>query len=163
MASHSPRLVAVCEPQCSLDEAVVGQAISAVVIDMRMAGTGAPSIHKRIAELGYGGHVNSVSRHLKHLRPEEDTAQPVIPEGGKAGDVEILDGIIQAGYRNSKNWKPTIKDTLDAMKLKAQMTGNSAFDDLINLFDGADDPDEDEEDGETVEAVLSPDERPEED
>lgn len=167
MGSQTPpdgRLIAVCEPSCSLDEAVVGPAISAVVIEMRERGSGAPTIHRRIAELGYKGHQNSVSRHLKHLRPVEEVPSEAVPVGQKVGDIEILDSIIAAGYRNSKNWKPTIKDTLDAMKLKAQFTGNSAFDDLIHLFDGAEDPEEDDEEAliEAPEAVLSEEERTEE-
>ena len=78
----------------------------------------------------------------------------------KPTDVEILDSIITQGFRNSKNWKPTIRDTLEAMKLKTSMTGNSAFDDLITLFDV--DDDEDEVAPESVDALLSEEERPDE-
>jgi hypothetical protein len=164
VASPSPnKLVAVCEPLCSLSEEAVGPAISAVVIEMRERGAGAPTIHRRIAELGYKGHQNSVTRHLKHLRPAEEDPTTQVPAGQKVGDLEILDSIIAAGFRNSKNWKPSIKDTLDAMKLKAQMTGNSAFQDLIDLFDGAEvDEEDDEVAPEAVEALLSEDERPDE-
>lgn len=97
----------------------------------------------------------SVSRHLKHY--VEIEADDPIEVGPKPSDIEILDSIIVSGFRNSRNWKPTIRDTLEAMKLKVQMTGNSAFDDLIALFDADED-----EDGlpEDPQAVLSPEEVP---
>lgn len=107
-----------------------------------------------------------MQRHLGHYRekePEGD-AGPSLPPGKRAGDLEILDQIIQRGFENSRAWRPTIKDTIEAMKLKMQMTGNSAFDDMLramerglSLAEGIEDP----EDvlPENPEALASEDER----
>ncbi len=93
-----------------------------------------------------------MDRHITHfVEAEEPDAVP--EDGPKPSDIAILDSIIVSGFRNSKNWKPSIRDTLEAMKLKVQMTGNSAFDDLISLFDVVD---EDDPDFEAPEAILSP-------
>jgi hypothetical protein len=129
------KLIAVCEPLCSLEVGVIGPAISAVVIEMRERGAGAVLIHRRATELGYTGSVTSMQRHLKHLRPAADDLTPELPPGQKASDLEILDAIVTAGYRNAKSWKPTIKDTMDAMRLKMQMTGNSAFQDMLDAME----------------------------
>jgi len=137
--------------------------MSQVIIEMRerVPQAGSPAIFTRIQELGFKGGLRSVGNHVaKHLH-EVDEGEPL--PGPKVGDLEILDGIITAGYRNSKNWKPTIKDTLDAMKLKVQMTGNSSFDQLLALFDGPEDQYGDDEPIVDTEAALSEDERPNED
>jgi hypothetical protein len=110
--------------------------------------------------LGHPIPQTNMQRHLLHYKVVE-TGPPLIPDPSKKYmDLEILDLVIQRGAANSQNWKPSIKDTIEAMKLKMQMTGNSAFDDLITLFDGA--PDPVDEAMESPEALLSPEERPDE-
>lgn len=162
MTATPHKLVAVCPPRCAVDEA--GPEIGAVVIEMRERGAGAPLIHRRISELGFKALQGSVSTHIgKHLKESEDAPAAALPEnkGKRATDLEILDEIIVSGFRNSKNWKPTIKDTLDAMKLKAQLTGSSAFEDMLAMMDSALDLAE-EPAIESPDALGLPDELPEE-
>lgn len=119
--------------------------------------------------LGRAVSGTGVWRHFKHYRHTHDPArgeeaQEIATDAvKKVPDLVILDSIIASGFRNSKNWKPTIKDTLDAMKLKAQMTGNSAFEDLLAAMnaslDLADGEVEDEEMPESPDAVASEDEQ----
>lgn len=97
--------------------------------------------------LGRKINMSTMQRHLLHYKEAADPDAPE-DEGPRPTDLAILDGIIVAGYRNAKSWRPSIKDTLDAMKLKVQMTGQSAFEDMITAMNEAmdlpDDPDEDE-------------------
>jgi hypothetical protein len=153
-----------CPDKCSLHPSKIGAKNAAILKAMRENGAGGPTMGRKIAELlGHPMPQSNIARHLHHYVEIVDPKMPdesVDIQGGKPTDVEMLDAIILSGYRNSKNWKPTIRDTLEAMKLKVQMTGNSAFDDLISLFDSATDPDEPEEGSdEAPEAVLSPEER----
>ena len=136
MGTPSPtKLIAVCEPLCSLSESLVGPAISAVIIEMRERGVGSTLIHRRVTELGYTGSEKAVWRHLRHLKPAADDPAAGLAPGQKVSDLEILDTIVAAGFRNAKTWKPTIKDTMDAMRLKMQMTGNSAFQDMLDAME----------------------------
>ena len=165
MTATRHKLVAVCPENCGVHVDSVGEAIAATVIEMRERGAGAPAIHKRITEMGFTKLQGSVSTHLRHLRDVDDAPAAALPEnkGKRATDLEILDEIIVSGFRNSKTWKPTIKDTLDAMKLKAQLTGSSAFEDMLAMMDAALDlPEEDEKAAEAFEALGLPDEQAEE-
>lgn len=155
------KLVLVCPPGCSLHPDKIGQAVSEALLAIRANGGGRPALIKRGSELLGRPIPNTVmQRHVDHFRElADDTPQ----DGPRPGDVAILDSIIAAGYRNSKNWKPTIKDTLDAMKLKVQMTGQSAFEDMLAAMEAADLDLGDADDGslppEAPEAIFSPDER----
>lgn len=149
-----------CPEACSYHPSKIGQKNANALKAIRENGAGQTIFMRRGAEiLGHPLTHGSVQRHLAgHYVPISGDSDP-LEVGPKPGDIEILDSIIAAGFRNSRNWKPTIRDTLEAMKLKTQMTGNSAFDDLLSLFDSADDP---EPEPEAPEAVLSPEERPDE-
>jgi hypothetical protein len=152
-----PKLGINCPEKCSLHPSKIGWKNANALAAARARGAGIPTLARVAAELlGHPVPQTNVQRHVKHYVVP---AEPVVdePVGPKPTDIDILDSIIVSGYRNSKNWKPTIRDTLEAMKLKTQMTGNSAFDDLIKLFDVDDD---DEDAPETVDAILSPEERP---
>ena len=159
--------VVACEPQCSLHPNLIGQANADAIRAWVEEGDSYRQLAAKATEL-LGRPVDHVvmyrhgSKHFRELASEPSS-------GGKVGDLEILDSIISAGFKNSKNWKPSIKDTLDAMKLKLQITGNSAFDDMLaamesglGLAEGIED-EEDEAAEANLEAVLSPDERPTED
>lgn len=155
------KLIIVCPDQCSLRPEKIGPGPTAVLLALRENGAGAPSFARRAVEiLGRPVPITNVQRHLKHYKVPEDNPGSFVMPGKKLADLEILDLVIQRGAANSNSWKPSIKDTIEAMKLKMQMTGNSAFDDLIALLDGADPLDEPDE---AVEAVLSPAEMPSED
>jgi hypothetical protein len=158
----SPSKLAIsCPDTCNLHPSKIGSKTANALRVVRENGAGIIVFQRRAEEL-IGRPLNraSLQRHLKHYVLLQDQGDAV-PTGPKPSDLEILDAIITSGFHNSKAWKPTIRDTLEAMKLKVQMTGNSAFDDLISLFDSAADPDEPElGSDEAPEAVLSPEEMP---
>ena len=157
-ASKGKKLVAICPDQCSLREEVIGGPATALIIAMRENGAGQPTVKVRLEEhLGRKVPGSSLYRHIGHLKEVTETVGgPLMPDK-KLADLDILDLVIQRGAANSNNWKPTIKDTIEAMKLKMQMTGNSAFDDLLAMLDG---PDAIEAMGENQDSLLAPDERP---
>lgn len=161
MTNPTPRKVAInCPIACSLHPDKIGWDKANALAALRANGAGERVFTRRGSEIvGYPIPTSNVQRHLRHYVPIADDA-PTSDDAQKKTDIEILDSIIVSGYRNSRSWKPTIRDTLDAMKLKMQMTGNSAFDDLIALFDT--DIDDDVPLPENEEAVLSPEERSDE-
>lgn len=146
-----------CPGNCTFHPSKIGWDAARALMATRARGAGARTFQARAEEiLGFKTAETSIHRHFKHYVEAADA--PGVPnDEPKPTDIEILDSIIGAGFKNSRNWKPSIRDTLDAMKLKTQMTGNSAFDDLIKLFDV--DDDEEEEEIEAEEAILSPEER----
>lgn len=156
------KLVVVCPEQCSLRPDKIGDHVTNVLIAMRENGGGSPAMSRRATELlKRRVPPTNMQRHLAHFKELADD-DPIKAGGPRPTDLHILDSIIVAGFRNSRNWKPSIKDTLDAMKLKTQMTGQSAFEDMLTAMDAALDFAEDEEASlENPEAVSSPDERTE--
>ena len=133
------KLVIGCPSACSFHPDSIGPGAAAALLAIRESGAGANIFARRAAEiLGHPVPGSNVARHLRHYKDAVDPNEAPPDLSKKLGDLEILDLVIQRGAANSGNWKPTIKDTIEAMKLKLQMTGNSAFDDLIALFDGAD-------------------------
>lgn len=119
----------------------------------------------RFAEGIVGFTVNEAAafRHLKHYKEVDPEAE----DTGHASDIEILDAVIQSAWRNRKNWKPTLRDMLEAMGKKHSLTGGSAFADMLSamegglrLAEGSGDEEEEVEVPENVEALLSEDERP---
>lgn len=157
-----------CPDSCSLHPAKIGADKAEVLLGVKNEGAGG-RVFGRKAEAVLGRPVPSstVDRHLKHYRLAETEPERDRAPGEKVPHIEILEEIIQRGFQNSKNWKPSIKDTLDAIKEFRSLTGGSAFEDMLEAMaaaSGGDDLDEEEEAGSTeaVEAVLSPEERPDE-
>ena len=160
------RLVAVCPDSCSLNPEKIGGAITEALLAARANGAGQPALMKRASELlGRPVPHGNMQRHMAHMRELAEDEPADLGDGKRPTDLAILDAIIIAGHKNSRAWKPTIKDTLDAMKLKIQMTGQSAFEDMLTAMDAALDAaeDEEEDDGEVEaenpDAVASEDER----
>lgn len=161
----SKRLVAVCPDSCSLHPDKIGQGVTEALLAARANGAGKASLARRASELlGRPVPATNMARHAAHMR-ELSEDQPVEGDGVRPTDLAILDAIIVSGHKNARGWKPTIKDVLDAMKLKVQMTGQSAFEDMLSAMDAAldlaeDEPEDEEEvNVENPEAQLSPDER----
>lgn len=146
-----------CPPGCSLHPQKTGNRIGNIILEMRANGAGRMPIKARLEGLLERKVAESVvARHLTHIREVNPEPQKA-PRGAKANDLDILEAIIQSGFQNSQNWKPGIRDTLDAIKLKASLTGQSAFEDMLKAMDEAMGlPDEEIED---PEAVLAPEER----
>lgn len=166
LPSPTPKkLILQCPDNCSLRPTVVGAGVTAALTDMREKGAGSRTMRARASELlGRPVAGSNMDRHIQHFREAVPSDEPDPGAGPRPNDVAILDAIIAAGYRNSRSWRPTIKDTLDAMKLKASLTGQSAFEDMLTAMNAALDlaEEEDEEESEApenVEAVLSPAER----
>lgn len=152
-----PKLVVACPNECSLHPDKIGEGPAAIILGMRENGAGGPTMAKRLGQvLGHPIPQSSMSRHLKHYKEVDPNPGGTVDPSKRMQDLEILDLMIQRAAANSASWKPTIKDAIEAMKLKMQMTGNSAFDDLISLFDGAE---TDEAMVEAEEAIKSADER----
>lgn len=162
------KLVVKCHKLCTFHPDTIGEEKAEILKALREGGAGVIKFTRAASELlDRPIDDTNVKRHFKHYRDAEEPRpdDAPLPPGGKVTDLEILNDIIEAGHRNSRSWKPTIKDTLDAMRLKVQLTGNSAFEDMIAAMDAAldlaEDDDGKEEEEENVEAVLSPDERAE--
>ena len=87
----------------------------------------------------------ALSRHQKHIVTGESGETPE-DDSPKATNIEILETIIQKGFGNSKNWKPTISDTMKAMDMWFRLTQGNPFDDLLDTLASASiEGDEDEE------------------
>ena len=150
-----------CPPECSLHPDKIGEDKAQALLLIRQSGAGAPTFQKQAAIiLGRSVSNGTAGRHLRHYREVDNGAPVEAADGPKVTDLEIIDGIIEAGYRNRERWRPTIKDTLDALKLKLQLTGNSAFENMLDAMAAAaaGEDDEETEAEEAPEAVLSPDE-----
>jgi len=161
-----PKLSINCPSLCSFHPDKIGEEKADVLKALREGGAGVNIFTRHATEvLGRSVNETSSKRHFKHYREAvpEDEIQESEP-GKVAGDLEILNDIIAAGHRNHRSWKPSIKDTLDAMRLKVQLTGNSAWEDMLAAMEAGLDMAEDEdgeetEETENPEALLSPDER----
>lgn len=120
----------------------IGQEKADVLRRLRETGVGETIFMRQGAEvLGRPIAKGTAGRHLKHYRTADELAGHEMPADPavKVGNLEILERIIQRGFANSHTWKPSIKDTLDAMRLYVQITGNTGEDDLLKLFDVAED------------------------
>lgn len=163
MTKAKAKYVQKCPRECSLhpDKMEPGQA--ELLLMLRDGGAGVSIWGRKASEiLGRELVRATVIRHLRHYKEVDET--PVERNTGpRPSDVEILDELIVAGWRNSRNWKPSIRDTLEAMKLKASMTGNSAFQNMLDAMEsGMRMAEGSEEDGpmpENPEALAAEDER----
>lgn len=124
-----------CPDRCSFHPDKIGKGPAHALMMIRANGAGGRVMCKRAEELlGHPINASTMQRHIGHYRYPEETPAEELPVE-KLGDLDILDRIIQQGARNSHNWKPSIKDTIEAMKLKMQITGNSAFDDMLRAME----------------------------
>jgi hypothetical protein len=155
------KLAIVCPQLCSYHPEKIGAENANVLKVIRENGAGAPTLARRAEELlGHPVSIASVNRHLKHYRELVPDEPDPAADGPRPTDLAILDSIIHSGFRNSKHWRPTIKDTIDAMKLKIAMTGQSAFEDMLRAMEsGLDLADGELDMEENPDAVASEDER----
>jgi len=81
----------------------------------------------------------NLSRHKPHVVVTGRDADPDIEQDSlhKANNIEILETIIQKGFQNAKNWKPTISDTMKAMDMWFKLTQGNPFDDLLDTLASA--------------------------
>jgi hypothetical protein len=152
MSQTPPSLVIACPPECSFHPDKIGVGAASALRAIRENGAGQHVFGRRSAEiLGHPSSMSAIARHLRHYRDSDTDTSPSGPSKA-AGDLEILNEIIKKGFENSGSWKPTIKDTMEAMKLKASLTGHSVFQDMIDAMDQA----LDLEDGDEEEAPENP-------
>lgn len=81
----------------------------------------------------------TMSRHRKHIVVTGTVADAEKPQQDryKANNIEILETIIQKGFQNQKNWKPTISDTMKAMDMWFRLTQGNPFDQLLDTLASA--------------------------
>lgn len=80
-----------------------------------------------------------LTRHRRHI-VTEDQEDP----SEKRTNIEILEMIIQKGFVNSKNWRPTINDTMKAMDMWFRLTQGNPFEELLaSMADAVVEPEND--------------------
>lgn len=93
-------------------------------------------------------NLRNLGNHRKHISTHEEVPVSTEPTR-KATNIEILEAIIQKGFANQKNWKPTIGDTMKAMDMWFRLTQGNPFDELLDTLaaaaTGDDDPAPDDE------------------
>lgn len=117
-----------CPDSCTFKE---GSKWGQKATEAILAGTGLRTIVAAGAKEGQKFSYMAVSRHKKHIVV---SGQEVAPDLPKATNIEILETIIQKGFGNSKNWKPTISDTMKAMDMWFRLTQGNPFDDLLDTL-----------------------------
>ena len=101
------------------------------------------SYRQMIAEASKTGGViypGTIGRHKKHVHitgRSTDPDDPLESVKSQATNIEILETIIQKGFQNSRNWKPTISDTMKAMDMWFRLTQGNPFDDLLDTLASA--------------------------
>lgn len=119
-----------CGELCSLRNGTVwGEKATAALV----AGTTYRAIVEDAAKDGVKIHPGTLSRHARHI-PALRPAPPPALVGAKATNIEILETIIQKGFANSANWKPTISDTMKAMDQWFRLTAGNPFDELLDAL-----------------------------
>jgi|WetSurMetagenome_2_1015567.scaffolds.fasta_scaffold27644_4 hypothetical protein len=140
-----------CPDLCSLKNGTKwGETATAMLAD----GASLRTIINAAAKDGVTLNLATLSRHKKHLKPitpEVDLSAP------RATNIEILEAIIQKGFANQKNWKPTITDTMKAMDMWFRLTQGNPFDELLDALAAAG------TEGENPAAAALPDETGSED
>lgn len=98
-----------------------------------IAGESQRAIMVALAAEGFTTTQPSVGRHKRHITANT----PDEKAGPKATNIEILETIIQKGFGNSKNWKPTISDTMKAMDMWFRLTAGNPFEGLLDAMAAA--------------------------
>lgn len=153
-----------CTEKCSVHADNIGADNAEFLMSLLEAGHGNPRARKDLEARGVSISGGSMGRHIaNHVRDLEKTEPVEDALGGSVPTVELLDSIIVSGYRNRRNWKPTIQDVMKAMEMKLRVTGASAFEDFFDAIDNAREEDGEDELPVDLEALLSEAERPDED
>lgn len=115
-----------CPDNCSLRSGTkFGDVATAMLLDGQ-------SYTKVIAAGEAKGHrfgPSVLTRHNRHIVRGDE---PEVTE--KKTNIEILETIIQKGFGNSKNWRPTIGDTMKAMDMWFRLTAGNPFEELLDAM-----------------------------
>jgi hypothetical protein len=122
-----------CPELCSLKE---GSKWGKQASDMLVAGASLRTVIAAAAKDNIVLHTGTLSRHKKHIVMSADDSGDA-QSAEKATNIEILETIIQKGFANRKNWKPTISDTMKAMDMWFRLTAGNPFDELLNTLAAA--------------------------
>ena len=134
MTIKEPEAIEVeCGELCSLRNGTVwGQKATAMLV----ARVPYRAIVEDAAREGVKIHPGTLSRHARHI-PALRPVVPPVAVAVKATNIEILETIIQKGFANAANWKPTISDTMKAMDQWFRLTAGNPFDELLDALASA--------------------------
>ncbi len=121
-----------CHELCSLKP---GTEWGKQASDMLAAGASLRTVIAAAAKEKVVLHTGTLSRHKKHIVMGD--SEPAAGPTEKATNIEILESIIQKGFANRKNWKPTISDTMKAMDMWFRLTQGNPFDELLDTLASA--------------------------
>jgi hypothetical protein len=163
-----PLAIVSCTNMCTAHPDNLGEEGAKMLHDILEAGYGGSHAQRELTKAGHSLSRTAIHRHVaNHIRPLDKTESLEKAEGKRVPTLEILDAISEMGYKNRRNWRPTIQDVLKAEEMRLRLTGGSLFDAFLDVIDAATFPDPDDPEAEgpstDIEAALSPDERPNED
>ena len=103
MTQPQLKLVINCPPLCSFHPDKIGEEKAEILRALRETGAGSHVWTRHAIEvLGFEFNESNSKRHFKHYRQEAEDSPHVT--GAKVPHVQILEEIIQAGFRNSKQF-----------------------------------------------------------
>jgi hypothetical protein len=120
-----------CPDNCTFKE---GKPWSQQATEGILGGTSFRTLVAQGGKAGVKFSLMALSRHKKHIVVSGQEPETALP---KATNIEILEKIIQTGFANSKNWKPTISDTMKAMDMWFRLTQGNPFDELLDTLASA--------------------------
>jgi hypothetical protein len=125
-----------CPEQCSLGP---GTQVGIQVTEWMLDGKTYRWIVAEVKALyAYTLYPATMTRHKRHITVTGRKADPVeAAQRHKVNNIEILETIIQKGFQNAGNWKPTIADTMKAMDMWFRLTQGNPFDDLLDTLAAA--------------------------
>lgn len=146
-----PEYTLECTPNCSLRLGTIwGEKATVALLEKKS--------YRAICALAALDHYKlntaTLQRHKRHisLKPVEETVRGITPS-----NIEILQEIIQKGFENKKNWRPTISDTMKAMDMWFKLTSGNPFDELLDTLASAGIGEENDEAIGSPSGVESPD------
>ena len=114
-----------CHPNCSFYPDKLGTQADAVHRIFEAGGT-QRHIAEVLAGIGITTTQASVGRHRQHLTvtDPDDIDEPGTPTK-TIPTMDFVDAVISSSFRARKNWRPSIRDGLDALKLRIELNGGA--------------------------------------
>jgi hypothetical protein len=138
----NPSYTPNCGRRCNFSPAKIGQdKADAMAAAYEGPGSNLAEFTRKVTDiLGYEPASTTLRRHAKEdyrevVAAPEAGAQDATAPPAKVNTMDVLDTIIAAGFKNSRHWKPTIKDTMDAMAMKQRLGGDDPFKDMFAMLD----------------------------
>lgn len=134
--------IAYCAPQCQLRSEVIGEEASdAIAAAYEGPGGNLRIYNEKInailgRDVDYFAARRHAQNHMRELEPENGPGSVSAGPQVAMSDKAMLDMIIVAAQQNSRRWRPTIRDALDALKLKQSMGGDdSQYDPMLDAIE----------------------------